>query len=53
MDNLVVLMVNGATHTLTIDPLTPLLYALRNDLQLNGPKFGCGLGAMRCLHRDH
>ena len=44
MDNLVVLMVNGATHTLSIDPLTPLLYALRNDLQLNGPKFGCGLG---------
>jgi nicotinate dehydrogenase subunit A len=36
--------VNGAPHTLRTDPLTPLLYILRNDLELNGPKFGCGLG---------
>ena len=37
------LRVNGASHTLTLDPTTPLLYVLRNHLQLNGPKFGCGL----------
>jgi len=36
--------VNGVAHTLRVDPLTPLLYMLRNDLALNGPKFGCGLG---------
>src|SRR5690625_1077142 len=40
----VVLNVNGQRHTLAIEPSTPLLYALRNDLELNGPKFGCGLG---------
>jgi nicotinate dehydrogenase subunit A len=38
------LLVNGCQHTLVLEPETPLLYALRNDLQLNGPKFGCGLG---------
>jgi nicotinate dehydrogenase subunit A len=37
------LNVNGKPHTLDIDPTTPLLYALRNDLELNGPRFGCGL----------
>lgn len=37
------LKVNGRPHTLDIDPTTPLLYALRNDLGLQGPKFGCGL----------
>jgi nicotinate dehydrogenase subunit A len=36
--------VNGRDHTLVVDPETPLLYVLRNDLELNGPKFGCGLG---------
>jgi nicotinate dehydrogenase subunit A len=36
--------VNGCVHTLNIPPETSLLHALRNDLQLNGPKFGCGLG---------
>jgi aerobic-type carbon monoxide dehydrogenase small subunit (CoxS/CutS family) len=40
----ITLKVNGASHTLNIDPLTPLLYVLRNDLGLEGPKFGCGLG---------
>jgi len=34
---------NGKTTRLDIDPDTPLLEALRNDLELNGPKFGCGL----------
>jgi nicotinate dehydrogenase subunit A len=35
--------VNGAEHLVTTDGDTPLLYVLRNDLGLNGPKFGCGL----------
>src|SRR5271169_1301820 len=38
------LKVNGKTHTLDLDPATPLLYALSDDLELRGPKFGCGLG---------
>src|SRR5919109_3505604 len=43
MSNLT-LKVNGKTQTLDIDPATPLLYVLRNDLNLRGPRFGCGLG---------
>jgi nicotinate dehydrogenase subunit A len=39
-----VLNVNGATHLVDAAADTPLLYLLRNDLALNGPKFGCGLG---------
>jgi len=38
------LMVNGAAHTVDVDPATPLLYVLSDDLALRGPKFGCGLG---------
>ena len=34
---------NGKSQTLTVAPETPLLYVLRNDLELNGAKFGCGL----------
>src|SRR6478672_2445508 len=37
------LKVNGQTHSLSADPATPLLYVLRNQLELNGPKYGCGL----------
>jgi nicotinate dehydrogenase subunit A len=37
------LKVNGKTQTLDLDPATPLLYVLSDDLELNGPKFGCGL----------
>ena len=37
------LQVNGKTHTVQVDPSTPLLYVLRNQLALNGPKYGCGL----------
>ena len=37
------LRVNGASKTVQVEPDTPLLYVLRNDLELNGPKFGCGL----------
>ena len=40
----VTLHVNGTTHTVDVDPSTPLLYILRNDLGLRGPRFGCGLG---------
>jgi nicotinate dehydrogenase subunit A len=36
--------VNGRVHDVHADAATPLLYILRNDLALNGPKFGCGLG---------
>ncbi len=36
------LRVNGASHRVPAEPDTPLLYVLRNDLQLNGAKYGCG-----------
>ena len=38
------LNVNGRARTLDLDPTTPLLYVLSDDLELRGPKFGCGLG---------
>jgi nicotinate dehydrogenase subunit A len=38
------LKVNGRTHSVDVDPATPLLYVLSDDLGLRGPKFGCGLG---------
>jgi aerobic-type carbon monoxide dehydrogenase small subunit (CoxS/CutS family) len=41
---IVTLTVNGTKHTVDVDPSTPLLYVLRNDLDLRGPRFGCGLG---------
>jgi aerobic-type carbon monoxide dehydrogenase small subunit (CoxS/CutS family) len=40
----ITLKVNGKTHTVDVDPSTPLLYVLRNDIGLQGPRFGCGLG---------
>ena len=40
----VTLRVNGSVHALDVEPSTPLLYILRNDLGLQGPRFGCGLG---------
>jgi aerobic-type carbon monoxide dehydrogenase small subunit (CoxS/CutS family) len=42
--SIISLRVNGATHRVDVVPSTPLLYILRNDLGLHGPKFGCGLG---------
>jgi len=36
--------VNGRAHSVDVDPATPLLYVLSDDLGLHGPKFGCGLG---------
>jgi len=41
--SVVSLQVNGAAHEVDIDVATPLLYVLRNDLGLKGPRFGCGL----------
>lgn len=40
----ITLRVNGKTHNLDLEPSTPLLFVLRNDLDLHGPRFGCGLG---------
>jgi len=40
----ITLKVNGGTHTVDVEPSTPLLYILRKDIGLQGPRFGCGLG---------
>src|SRR5215472_961481 len=40
----ITLRVNGRTRSLDVDPTTPLLYVLSDELALRGPKFGCGLG---------
>ncbi len=42
------LKVNGRSRVVETDPSTPLLYVLRDDLGLNGPKFGCGLSQCGC-----
>ena len=39
----ITLTVNGRSHTVEVDPSTPLLYVLSDELELRGPKFGCGL----------
>ncbi|MFG1179677.1 (2Fe-2S)-binding protein [Xanthobacter versatilis] len=44
MSEPVQLQVNGTAHRFALPRSTPLIYVLRNDLGLNGPKFGCGLG---------
>ena len=44
----ITLRVNGTPRTVETDPATPLLFVLSDDLQLNGPKFGCGLGQCGC-----
>ena len=41
---LISLNVNGRTYNLDVDPATPLLYVLGDEVGVNGPKFGCGLG---------
>ena len=43
MNTTIQLHVNGKMHTVLVDAATPLLYVLRNQLALNGPKYGCGL----------
>ena len=40
---MITLTVNGTSQSLDVEPDTPLLYVLRDDLALHGPKFGCGL----------
>ena len=40
----IALTVNGRSQTVDVDPATPLLYVLADDMGLRGPKFGCGLG---------
>ncbi len=40
----ITLTVNGRAHAVDVEPSVPLLYVLRNDLGLQGPHFGCGLG---------
>jgi nicotinate dehydrogenase subunit A len=42
--SLLTLKVNGKSHDFDLDPTTPLLYVLSDELELRGPKFGCGLG---------
>ena len=45
MTSRITLNINGKSHTVKVDdPQMPLLYALRDDLNLHGPRFGCGLG---------
>ena len=46
MDSMAIikLTVNGQARSVDVDPATPLLYILRNDFDLHGPRFGCGLG---------
>ena len=39
----IILNVNGTAHTVVAEPETPLLYVLRNELELSGPQFGCGV----------
>jgi nicotinate dehydrogenase subunit A len=41
---MITLRINGKAHTLDVEADTPLLYVLRDELELHGPKFGCGLG---------
>jgi len=43
-DMTIALHINGELHEIDAEPSTPLLYVLRNELALHGPKFGCGLG---------
>jgi len=40
----ITIKVNGQSHSVDVDPSTPLLYVLSDELALRGPKFGCGLG---------
>jgi len=52
----IALQVNGRTHHVNVDPDTPLLYVLRNDLGLKGAKFACGLeqcGACKVIIDGH
>jgi aerobic-type carbon monoxide dehydrogenase small subunit (CoxS/CutS family) len=48
METMVTLTVNGTTHRLDIEPETPLLWAVRDELGLTGTKFGCGIAQCGC-----
>lgn len=48
MSEKIELTVNGAVHEVSADPATPLLYLLMNELELKGPRFGCGLAQCGC-----
>lgn len=53
MDKTISINVDGKDHEIKADPTMPLLYALRNELDKKGPKFGCGLaqcGACTVIH---
>ena len=43
--------VNGKSHALDVEPEMPLLWALRDELDIKGPKYGCGLGECGVLSR--
>ena len=49
----ITLKVNGRTHTLDVEPATPLLYILRNDLGLQGPAVWMRTWPVRRVHGDH
>ncbi len=52
----ITLKVNGQKHSVSVDPATPLLYVLNDDLGLRGPRFGCGMaqcGACTVIIGDH
>ena len=51
MTNLLTITVNEKKYEVRSAPDTPLLYVLRNELNLNGPRMGCGPRAMRRVHR--
>src|SRR5436305_8516948 len=54
--SMISLKVNGRQHTLELDPETPLLFVLSDELGLRGPKFGCGMaqcGACTVIVGDH
>lgn len=46
------LKVNGKLHTVELEPETPLLFALSDEIGLRGPKFGCGMAQVRGVHGD-
>jgi aerobic-type carbon monoxide dehydrogenase small subunit (CoxS/CutS family) len=50
------LKVNGQSHTVNVDPDTPLLFVLTDDLGLRGPRFGCGMaqcGSCTVIMKGH
>ena len=50
---IITLTINGKPQRYDGDPEMPLLWLLRDELDLKGTKFGCGMGPVRCLHRSY